>query len=282
MSFNKLPEVEDFSDGFKRRIRIIEFPNLFYGEADNKKLESEITNEEDGELEGILIWALDGLKRLLANGDLSNTKSLAVRGLEYAKKSNPMQFFVRECLEHSENGFVPKIELMEAYVEYAKCNRLPQLTAHEFKKELLRECKEIDIDTWEKRNQGLSDRPYGFTNIQIDKSALAERTGAKNKEEEEEEGKTPSCPVEFKEGAQGSFKACIAGTEKDRKLISDVNMFIHAFPEARPEDAGKLEKMFYERGFSGYRQRYGAGAIEEQIRKSLEFRNQNPSFPDRT
>jgi len=260
LAFNRLPEVADFSDGFKRRIKTIEFPNTFDGESANKNLEKEII--EGGELEGVFLWALEGLKRLLKNNVISNTESIAIRGLEYARKSTPMYFFVRECLEHSESGFVRKAELLEAYVKYAKYNRLPQLTAQEFKSELIKECKEIDIDTREKRNQKLSDRPYGFTNIRIDKAALAERTG---------ENLNPS-PIEFKEGAQGSFKASVAGTEHDKRFISDVNTFILSFPEAQPEQAGTLERLFYERGYTGYRAKYGAGAVEEQIKRSLEFR----------
>lgn len=184
LAFNKLPEVDDFSTGFKRRIRLIEFPNQFdeLAKDTNKNLATEII--EDGELEGILLWALDGLKRILKEKKLSNTKSVALRGLEYEKKSNPMSYFVRECLLEDEGGFIPKIILMAAFNRYARYNKLPQLTPREFKAELIRECKEIGINTWEKRNQKRKDRAYGFVNIKIDQFELMIRSGATKAEAE--------------------------------------------------------------------------------------------------
>lgn len=196
LSFNRLPEVEDFSDGFKRRLRIIEFPNQFMeGEpGTNKHLDKEII--EGDELEGVFLWALEGLKRLLANNTLSNTKSIAVRGLEYSRKSNPIHFFVRECIFEEKNGFLKKADLLENFTKYAKYNRLPQLTAQEIKKELIRECSEIGIETGETRRQNLEGRPYGFTNIKIDKEALAEKIGEEIK----------PFPTEGEPGEQARFK----------------------------------------------------------------------------
>lgn len=194
--FNKLPEVDDFSDGFKRRLRIIEFPNQFKEgvEGTNKHLDREII--ENGELDGVFLWALEGLKRLMKTNTLTNTQSTALRGLEYAKKSTPMYFFVRECIEEAYAGFVRKGELLEYYTKYAAFNRLPQLTVQEFKRELLKECKEIGIETGEKRSQRHTDRPYGFYNIKVDMEALAAKTG---------QVFTPS-PVEGNIGEQARFK----------------------------------------------------------------------------
>lgn len=198
LSFNKAPEVEDFSDGFKRRLNVIKFPNAFIGDDANKNLEAEIV--EGGELEGVFLWALEGLKRLLETNELSNKKSLAERGAEYARMSNPMAYFVRECIEYRLGGFTRKAEIFEAYTKYANYNGLPQLTAQELKKEFIRECREIDIETREKRNQKESDRPYGFIGVVIDKAALAEKTG---------EEYTPS-PTELLEGKQATFKQTVS------------------------------------------------------------------------
>lgn len=196
LSFNKLPEVDDFSDGFKRRLRIVEFPNQFKEgvEGTNKNLDREII--ENGEMDGVFLWALEGLKRLMKTNTLSNTTSTALRGLEYARKSTPMYFFVRECIEEAENGFVRKSELLEHYMKYAAFNRLPQLTVQEFKRELIKECKEIGIETGEKKSRRYPDRPYGFFNIKVDMEALAAHTG---------QVFTPSA-IEGEIGEQARFK----------------------------------------------------------------------------
>lgn len=204
LAFNKLPEVEDFSDGFKRRLQMIEFPNSFEGQTENKNLESEII--EGGELEGVFKWALEGLKRLMANNALSCNKSNAQKGLEYARKSKPMQFFVRKCVVFNFGGFVTKADITQAFTKFAKYYGLPQLTAQEFKKELIKECREIDIETREKRDQTNKFRPYGFTNIAIDEDVMKEVI----EELEIRAGNKNSSPISFAQGPQGVFKIKVA------------------------------------------------------------------------
>ncbi|WP_292372735.1 phage/plasmid primase, P4 family [Methanosarcina sp. UBA411] len=259
MSFNKLPEVDDFSDGFKRRLKIIDFPNKFEGARANKNLVDEII--KGGELPGILQWALEGLDRLLKSGHLSNENTFAESGLEYNRKSNPMYFFVRDCLEEDEGGFIRKERLYEAYTQYAKYNKLPQLTPQEFKAGLIKECQEIGIDTREWRNQKLSDRPYGFVNLKIDKKALAERTGQKAE---------PYILDKMKSGEQAIFKPKIVGDNLDKVFIEDVSRFVANHTGIAPGEASELARKFCEENY-GYKKTYGIETITEEIRSILKY-----------
>lgn len=62
-AMNSLPHTTDKSKGLYRRLVILPFDVTFSGENDNKMLEEELRQE----LDGILAFALKGLKRLRAN-----------------------------------------------------------------------------------------------------------------------------------------------------------------------------------------------------------------------
>ncbi|WIM46874.1 phage/plasmid primase, P4 family [Methanosarcina mazei] len=217
LAFNQLPEVDDFSDGFKRRIRIIEFNHKFEdGAGANKNIEAEITGDEE-EMEGIFLWAMEGLKRILENNSFSDKRSIVSRGMEYARKSNPMHYFVRECIVESPGHFVNKADLIEKYVEYAEYNKMPQLTPQTFKKGLIAECTDISINTFEKRDQTKTGRPFGFMHIDIDLESWKKHTGKADN----------ASPVEPKEDSkQTQFKELeiqIATTDEEiRKVAEDM------------------------------------------------------------
>jgi len=177
LSFNQLPEVDDFSDGFKRRIRLLEFNHEFKEGVDaNKNIEEEITSDKT-EMESIFLWALEGLKRLLVNKSFSDKSSITARGMAYERKSNPMLHFVRDCVIDSPGQFISKATLLDKYSTYAKYNKMPQITPQAFKKGLISNCADISITTYEKRDQTATGRPFGFTNIDIDKEAFRIHTG---------------------------------------------------------------------------------------------------------
>ena len=182
LSFNQLPEVDDFSDGFKRRIRLLEFNHEFKEGVDaNKNLEEEITSDKL-EMEGIFVWALDGLKRLLVNKSFSDKSSNTERGMAYERKSNPMSHFVRDCVIESLGSFTTKAKLIDKYSSYAKFNKMPQLTPQAFKKGLIASCADISITTYERRDQIAVGRPFVFMNIGIDLEAFRTHTGTASKD----------------------------------------------------------------------------------------------------
>ncbi len=97
---NTLPNVSDNTDGFYRKMLILPFNKTFKGDNQDKNLYEKLVEEK----EGILIFALNGLKRLKDN-NYRFTKSEACEDIlgSYEKENNPMIEFIDDCL-HVVNG----------------------------------------------------------------------------------------------------------------------------------------------------------------------------------
>jgi putative DNA primase/helicase len=119
-SCNIVPETWDQSDAFYERIIRIKFPNIFpdKGPNTNPNLLAELTTPE--ELSGLLNWALEGRKRLLAQGGFSLTKSLAERRQQYTEDSNTIQDYAEKCIKAKEGGMETKEHTYSDYVKFCK------------------------------------------------------------------------------------------------------------------------------------------------------------------
>ena len=91
-ALNNTPAVKDTSDGFWRRLRLIPFHRQFAEHERDTALAGKLREE----LPGILNWALDGLRRLRANGRF--TDAAAVRGAvnEYRVSQNTVALWLQE------------------------------------------------------------------------------------------------------------------------------------------------------------------------------------------
>jgi putative DNA primase/helicase len=119
-SCNRVPETWDQSAAFYERMVIIKFPNTFSDKAPgtNPNLLAELTTPE--ELSGLLNWALEGRKRLLAQGGFSLTKTLEERRREYIENSNSIQDYAEKCIKLKEGGQETKEHTYSDYVKFCK------------------------------------------------------------------------------------------------------------------------------------------------------------------
>jgi len=123
-SCNKLPEVKDNTVSFFRRWILINFPNQFIeGENANENLEDELTT--DDEISGIFNWAMEGLVRLLKNRKFSDKKSTEEIQDLYERLSNSLDAFVKDNVEVSLEGWIPKDDFYNKYTEYCRNNNIP-------------------------------------------------------------------------------------------------------------------------------------------------------------
>lgn len=145
-AMNHPPEFDDFSEGLKRRIVLIEYPNKFKKGAKGtiNSIEDTFTTPES--MTGILNWAIEGLRRLLKNGIISHSRTNAENGINYDKKSRPVVYFVRECIDIDANDRITKAELHQAYVEYAQRNNAVIHTDREFTQLFENTCEEEGIN----------------------------------------------------------------------------------------------------------------------------------------
>lgn len=270
-ALNFLPEVDDFTDGFKRRIKIIEFPNKFTDKEKIADLEEKIIKA--GELSGILNWALEGLKRLLTNNKFSNEKTVAESGLEYDMKSNPISYFVRACIDERPGNIESTEEIISAYMQYRKKYQLPVLSKRDFKNKFINACKEVGITTYEKRHRPAggnnTDRYYGFANVIINKDdlktflrGLYEEPKIKNTDQGNE-----SLLVKGESG-QATLKTTSTGLQPSKLFYTSLREFLNEYGEKAFQDPHSAAVTFCKNKGSSFESRYGFDFIENEIRIS--------------
>jgi putative DNA primase/helicase len=128
-SANDLPKGKiDYA--FSRRWILVNFPNTFEGNQD-KDLIDKLTPE----LSGLLNLALKGLKRLLENGGFSNNKSVDATQKEYILNSNPVQAFLDNRTEPSDDRII-QTELYRNYEGWAYVHKIKSMGYNRFCKEM--------------------------------------------------------------------------------------------------------------------------------------------------
>jgi putative DNA primase/helicase len=89
---NELPRMNDASGALASRFLVLRLTNSFYGKEDPT-----LQGQLFAELPGILLWAIEGLKRLRARGHFVQPSSVADAVRELEELASPVSAFVREC-----------------------------------------------------------------------------------------------------------------------------------------------------------------------------------------
>lgn len=133
-SCNELPRnYVDRTEGFYRRLIIVPFSR----QIDKSKIDKSLKYKFQREKEGILNWALEGLKRLYENNfEFSENELTDGVKKEYKRENNNVISFVEECCELDGLFSCSRIELYEAYKEFCVEAGLKSLSQIKFNKEL--------------------------------------------------------------------------------------------------------------------------------------------------
>jgi len=130
-SANKPPEIKtENSFAFWRRWILIEFPNQITEEKKDPNILDKITTSE--ELSGFLNYALEGLKRLTENKKFTYNKTIEEVTETYQIISDPVHAFVFDMCDIGADNTISKDELYDAYVSYARSNKLPIMKPNSF------------------------------------------------------------------------------------------------------------------------------------------------------
>lgn len=122
---NQMPRIKDSSDiTFFGRWRVLRFP--YQIEQKNPLIIEQLSRPE--EMSGLLNMALDGLDRLIKNGDFSNQPSAEETKSVMLQDAEPLMAFVVDCLENVEGAAIPKDLMHELYSKYAELNARPIFT----------------------------------------------------------------------------------------------------------------------------------------------------------
>jgi len=122
---NHLPRLLDLSDGLARRAVVISFNRQFTGDAWDPRLEEKLI----AELPGVLVWAVEGLRRLRERGQFVIPSSSGGALAQYRKESDPVALFVEECLEKSDTGRMIPAEIYTAYGEWIRNNGFKSMSS---------------------------------------------------------------------------------------------------------------------------------------------------------
>jgi putative DNA primase/helicase len=133
-SCNDIPKnYADRSDGFYRRLLIIRFDTSVPADKRDPNLRERIAVERDG----ILMWALEGLKRLIANSyQFSETVRTRCEVARYRIESNSVLTFVDEMCEIADDRWIAREELYTRHKDFCTSNGLKPASQTNFNKDI--------------------------------------------------------------------------------------------------------------------------------------------------
>jgi putative DNA primase/helicase len=173
---NHLPQTYDLSDGFFSRWIIFEFPYKFVSKEElemssleerrNLKLRDDSLKEKlntTDELEGFLIFGLQGLQRLLKNTRFTNTRSERDTKTLWLSRSDSSIGFCSKYIEKDVTvSPYPVEELYAMYVNFCSKNDLDIQTKVSFGQTLTSRFGSV-----RKQFRVGDQRPWGYTNVKI-------------------------------------------------------------------------------------------------------------------
>lgn len=138
---NSLPRIYDDSRGFWERWLYFEFPYTFTtkeeymqleeNEKENYKIADPLITEkllQKSELEGLLVFALEGLYRLLENNKFSNSPTFMEVKQKWVNQSDSFSAFCEKYIETDFDCEISKDDLKKNYFEYCKENKAKLLS----------------------------------------------------------------------------------------------------------------------------------------------------------
>ena len=163
-STNKLPRLLDTSDGFGRRAVILSFTRQFdEASKDIDLADSIIANE----LEGVLAWGVEGLRKLEQQRGFTIPPSSKVIVKTYMVESDAVALFNHEALVPSTTG-TPVKELFEAFCNWCEKSKFQACNIAQFGTRLRR----VGVD--KRESNGVTYRlarlkASGYRQVSVDK-----------------------------------------------------------------------------------------------------------------
>ena len=140
-STNNMPRVGDKTEGYYRRLLILPFNRQFNKEERDPKLKYKIASSE---LDGIFLWALNGLKRLRDRGYFEESASMINVKDEYRKENNNVIIFVEEICVLDSRDDISKDDLYQAYNNWCIDSGYRPLSKITFGRELIRQYASVN------------------------------------------------------------------------------------------------------------------------------------------
>lgn len=135
-SCNEMPRnYGDRSEGFYRRLVIIPFTKAIPENKRDPDIRSKLAKERDG----ILMWALEGLRRLIRNEyRFSETETTKAEIERYRVESNSALQFIQECCILDDARSISCTLVFERYKQFCQDNCLRPMSQSNFNKDIER------------------------------------------------------------------------------------------------------------------------------------------------
>lgn len=128
---NRLPQSNDQSHGFWRRMMVIEFNRTFAAHEQDTMLADRIIREETP---GVVAWMLAGARRVIYQGQLTIPPSSISAVRNWQHSSDPVSLFVAEktrtARDHGDRSSCGT--MFEAYTSWAEKNRFKVMSSSSF------------------------------------------------------------------------------------------------------------------------------------------------------
>lgn len=124
-AMNQLPNTQDYTNGYYRRITMLPFKRIFSQEEQNLNLINELVKE----LPGIYNWAIKGLERLKAQNYIFSHAQVIEEELDHYRLSqHPVLSYFESIIELDENSKIKRVEIYESYNFWREEQGLSSLT----------------------------------------------------------------------------------------------------------------------------------------------------------
>ena len=161
-----LTSLYDHSDGFYRRQLILTTKERPAGRKDDPFLVEKILDE----LEGIFLWCLEGLHRLIANGYSFTVSNRSAENIELIRRSNNniLDFLQSEgYIRFKADAESSSKAIYEAYKMWCEDNALHALAANRLSSELAQNEKKYNVEATNNIYLAGGKRVRGFVGIEV-------------------------------------------------------------------------------------------------------------------
>ena len=151
-SANELPDVKDETDGFARRIEVIEWEKSFYGN-DKDPMVNRISDMPD-EISGILNMVLPIVSSMIKRSALKHERTVTEMRQLYKEKSDPVYTFANNFLTDGVEKFEITTRIYSAYAKFCTAKKYRILNTKAFSRKM----KERGYLIEQKRIKGKNER----------------------------------------------------------------------------------------------------------------------------
>jgi P4 family phage/plasmid primase-like protien len=141
---NSFPKIKEKTHAFFRRIWVVEYKQRFEGKTDNTSLRDHLYQN----LDGVLNWALKGLREVLENNTILETASMKASKNIYKQRINSAVAFIEECCVMGPALALPMTDLWRAYKQWCSDSNTRAMQKGNFQEQVRLNYPSIE---WDKR-----------------------------------------------------------------------------------------------------------------------------------